>query len=94
MKLSSINPIVMKTRIHPDFYFSAYPLKALNLPETEDKSSLHIYKNSDGYIRLTGSSKVFPMINPYKEKNTKPAYNNDQPDSIEEKGTEWFASYE
>ncbi len=99
MKLPSLNPVTMKNVHQPNFYFSAYPLKALNLPEPEKKTYLRISRDTDGYINFSRNSKVFPMINPYMEKNTKPLINNsaakiNQPDNIEERESEWFASYE
>lgn len=97
MKLSSINPNAMKGKIHqPNFYFSAYPLKALNLPEAEQQSYLQIYRSSDGYISRAGSSKVLPMINVYQKHFPKKAEapKNTPPDNIEERESEWFANYE
>lgn len=98
MKLSSINPIAMKDFHQPNFHFSAYPLKALNLPEGENKTYLRISRNGDGHIKYVESTKVFPMINPYKEKNSKPLVKNTnkniQEDKVEERESEWFSNYE
>lgn len=92
----TLNPYTMKSNFHPKFYFSAYPLKALNLPEEEEKSYLHIYHDSDGHINRAGSSKVLPMINPYKAAtaNIQAVAKTDPTDHVEERDTEWFASYE
>ena len=78
------------------FYFSAYPLKALNLSEVEKKSYLHIYTKSDKSLKKSINSNVLPMINPYpvhKIENAvdvkiKPS------DHIEDRESDWFASYE
>ena len=55
-------------------YFSAYPLKALNLPEEEYQSSLRVpakdAKSSPIRIR------VLPMANPYREKDFEQAKEN------------------
>lgn len=93
----------MKSNNEPKFYFSAYPLKVLNLPEEDKKSYLHIYHDKNGHINRSGRSKVLPMINPYKQslavtnnhENPKlqPVKKN-QPDHVEERDSEWFASYE
>ncbi len=78
------------------FYFSAYPLKALNLTEAERKSYLHIYTKSDKNIKRSLRSKVLPMINPYKASDTEKTteIKNIQTDQIEERENDWFASYE
>lgn len=80
----------------PNFYFSAYPLKALNLPEEEKKSYLRIYSKKEKIIKRPFSSKVLPMINPYPEHKTinNTGVKNKPIDQIEERETDWFASYE
>lgn len=103
MKHLSVNPITMKSKNEPKFYFSAYPLKALNLPEENKKSCLHIYHDKNGHINRAGRSKVLPMINPYKESivihdgakaRMQAAKKNNKHDNIQERDSEWFASYE
>jgi hypothetical protein len=82
----------MKGKVHqPNFSFSAYPLKALNLPEAEHKSYLHIYRNSDGSMSRAGNTKILPMTTEIKKK---PVAKKKQPDHIEHRDSEWFASYE
>lgn len=78
------------------FYFSAYPLKALNLSDAEKKSYLHIYTNSDKSIKRTINSKVLPMVNPYIDQKTETTKEKkiNPPDHIEERENDWFASYE
>ena len=50
---------------HP--YISAYPLKALNLPEEEYQSELKIWANGTG--KTVARIRVMPMVNPYREKD-------------------------
>ena len=78
------------------FYFSAYPLKALNLSEVEKKSYLHIYTKSDKSLKLSTNSKVLPMINPYPEHiiENKIEVKIKPSDHIEDRERDWFASYE
>ena len=78
------------------FYFSAYPLKALNLSEAEKKSYLHIYTKSDKSLKQSVNSKVLPLINPYPEHKIENAVEvKIKPvDKIEDRESEWFASYE
>ncbi len=55
----------MKGSIKTKPYFSAYPLKALNLSSTSQSN------NNKGNIqtkRVIGRLRVLPMINPYSEK--------------------------
>jgi hypothetical protein len=86
----------MKSPGQPNFYFSAYPLKVIKDEETEKRSYLHIYtkpkkKYADGL-------KILPMVNPYSKKDESRLMQNlnkqNQPDSVEERDSDWFASYE
>jgi hypothetical protein len=98
MKLSSKNPITMKSFSQPNFYFSAYPLKAIGKSEPETKSYLHIRTRRDGKVKYAEGLKVLPMVNPYSEKEemklTEKIKKQIQPDHVEERDSEWFASYE
>jgi len=98
MKLSIKNPPTMKTPGQPNFYFSAYPLKVIKGSETEKKSYLHIYSKSRGKKKYAEGLKVLPMVNPYTEKDeVKLAQNlnkQNKPDNVEERDSDWFASYE
>ena len=102
MKLSTHNPEIMKQPIVPASYFSAYPLKALNLPEPEKKSYLHIITPAGGKektkMKYSEKKHVFPMRNVYDEKgrveNLHQSPHQTQQDNMEEKDSEWFASYE
>ncbi len=79
-----------------NFFFSAYPLKALNLTEEEKKSYLKIYSGTDKCIKRSVSSKILPMVNPYPE-NKLPGLKkikNKSSDQIEDRDPDWFASYE
>jgi hypothetical protein len=102
MKLSTYNPHIMKKAIVPAPFFSAYPLKALNLPEQEKKSYLHIITNATGKDKekkkYAEKENVFPMHNVYNEKGIPVVVNRPlsqtTTDHIEEKDSDWFASYE
>jgi hypothetical protein len=78
------------------FYFSAYPLKALNLSDAEKKSYLHIYSKSDKSTKRSLHSKILPMVNPYLEvkKEKIVEVKNKLNDRIEEMDSDWFANYE
>src|SRR5688572_26256105 len=97
MKLLLKNPSIMKSSSQPNFYFSAYPLKVLNQQEPEKKSYLHIYSNPKDKKKYAEGLKVLPMVNPYTKKDearlqkiTRQA----QPDNVEQRDSDWFASYE
>ena len=98
MKLSTLNPTNMKKATQPHFYFSAYPLKVINQPEQEKKNYLHIHTKRNGKIKYSESLKVLPMVNPYSEKDVarliQKADKQIPCDNIEERDSDWFASYE
>ena len=86
----------MKSPGQPNFYFSAYPLKALNQKEPEKKSYLHIKTGTKK--KYAESLKVLPMVNPYTQKDEakllQNVLNQTRPDNVEERDSDWFASYE
>ena len=87
----------MKSPSQPNFYFSAYPLKVLNQKEPEKKSYLHIYSNPKGKKKYAEGLKVLPMVNPYTEKDEarlQKVTRQHQPDNVEHRDSDWFASYE
>jgi hypothetical protein len=97
MKLLLKHPSIMKSSSRPNFYFSAYPLKVLNQTESEKKSYLHIYSRPKDKKKYAESLKVLPMVNPYTEKDEARLQNitrKVQPDNIEHRDSDWFASYE
>jgi hypothetical protein len=57
----------MKSAAENSPYISAYPLKALNLPEEEYQSELKLWTNGTG--KTVTRIRVMPMINPYREKD-------------------------
>ena len=62
----------MKGIAKPSFYFSAYPLKAAEQKaSTSDDVSKSPYLRSilSGRGKVTSNVRVFPMINPYREKD-------------------------
>jgi len=88
----------MKTPGQPNFYFSAYPLKVIKEADTEKKSYLHIYTRSSNKKKYAEGLKILPMINPYSKKDEARLLQNVnkqiQPDNVEERDSDWFASYE
>jgi len=88
----------MKTPGQPNFYFSAYPLKVIKGSDTEKKSYLHIYSGSRNKKKYAEGLKILPMVNPYSKKDDRRLMQNlsmqNQPDNIEERDSDWFASYE
>lgn len=96
LELTNKSNTMKSKATQPNFYFSAYPLKVLNVPESEKKSYLHIYRNKDGEVKKTGRLKVLPIKNPYKDSYfMKNETSKEKPqDSIEQRDSEWFASYE
>ncbi len=99
MTMIQKNPSIMKSKSEPNYYFSAYPLKALNIPETEKKSNyLHIVTRPGNRKKYAESANVLPMKNPYPEK-TPPnipdkKFSQKQSDHIDHRDSDWFASYE
>jgi len=98
MKLSIKNPSTMKTPGQPNFYFSAYPLKVIKGSDTEKKSYLHIYTRPSGKKKYADGLKILPMVNPYSQKDEARLLQNlnkqTQQDNVEERDSDWFASYE
>ena len=84
----------MKSKSEPNFYFSAYPLKALNLPATEKKTYLHIYRNKDGEIKAGGRVKIVPMALPKKETAVVKPIKKVDTDSVDHREADWFSNYE
>jgi len=98
MKLISQKPSTMKTPGQPNFYFSAYPLKVLNQQEPEKKTYLHIITKPSGKKKYSEGLKVLPMVNPYSAKDEARLAQNvnkhDHKDHVEDRDSDWFASYE
>ena len=98
MKLSIKNPSTMKTPGQPNFYFSAYPLKVIKGSETEKRSYLHIYSRALDKKKYAEGLKILPMVNPYSKKDEarlmRSLDKRTQPDNVEQRDSDWFASYE
>ena len=98
MKLLTQKPPTMKNPGQPNFYFSAYPLKALNQQEPEKKPYLHIITKPSGKKKYSEGLKVLPMVNPYSAKDearlSRDLNNYNHKDNVEERDSDWFASYE
>jgi len=87
----------MKSSSQPNFYFSAYPLKVLNQQEPEKKSYLHIQSKPKDKKKYAEGLKVLPMVNPYTKKDEarlQKITRQNQPDHVEHRDSDWFASYE
>ena len=98
MKTLLKNPSTMKSPSQPNFYFSAYPLKVIKEQESEKKSYLHIYTNPKSKKKYAEGLKILPMVNPYSKKDEarlmQSVNKQTQPDNVEERDNDWFASYE
>ena len=88
----------MKSPSQTNFYFSAYPLKVIKEQESEKKSYLHIYTNPKSKKKYAEGLKILPMVNPYSKKDEarlmQSVNKQIQPDNMEERDSDWFASYE
>ena len=88
----------MKSQGQPNFYFSAYPLKVIKEQDAEKKSYLHIYTNPKSKKKYAEGLKILPMVNPYSKKDEvrllQSLNKQTQPDNVEERDSDWFASYE
>jgi hypothetical protein len=98
MKLLTQKPFTMKTPGQPNFYFSAYPLKVLNQKEPEKKSYLHVYTSPKGKKKYAEGLKILPIVNPYSGQDEATLLKNEikqnQPDNVDVRDSDWFASYE
>ena len=98
MKPSIKNPPTMKTPSQPNFYFSAYPLKVIKGSDTEKNSYLHVYTGSRDKKKHAEGLKILPMVNPCSKKDEarlmQTLNKQNQADNIEERDSDWFASYE
>jgi hypothetical protein len=86
----------MKSSAQSSLYFSAYPLKALKLPESEESSYLHISSKGNDKKRFNNRLFVMPMADPYREdeKNETAERKNNNPDHLQSFDTEWYNNYE
>jgi hypothetical protein len=96
----------MKGIATPTIYFSAYSLKnAEQKPSSSNepsKSSPYLRALLAGRSRTSSKVRVFPMINPYREKDARPVMPhpaiirqlNHVPADIELTEKKWFHNYE
>lgn len=86
----------MKTSDHPALYFSAYPLKAILQATSEENLSPFLKALLTGKVRSSSRVRVAPMLNPYKESDTKPRAEKKEAESkdTEPTGEEWYKNYE
>jgi len=97
----------MKEIARPTIYFSAYSLKNAEQKTTASsneppKSSPYLRALLAGRSRTSSKVRVFPMINPYREKDARPVnarpaiirHINQVPEDIELTEKKWFHNYE
>lgn len=65
----------MKSAERKSIYISAYPLKALNLPQEEYQSELKLWAHANS--QPADDIRILPMVNPYREKDFIPKTNDD-----------------
>ena len=88
----------MKSNARSNFYFSAYPLKAVSddnagKPSTELPSYLKAILSSK--TRTLSRVRVFPLVNPYRETSIPVTPETSKvPNDIELTEKEWFNNYE
>lgn len=96
----------MKGIATPTIYFSAYSLKNAEQKTSSSnepsKSSPYLRALLAGRSRSSSKVRVFPMINPYREKDARPVLSrpaiirqmNHLPEDIELTEKRWFNNYE
>ena len=57
----------MKSAARKPAYISAYPLKALNLPEEEYQTEIRLWAHATG--QSADDIRILPMVNPYRVKD-------------------------
>jgi hypothetical protein len=88
MRPEPLKPVTMKSNAQAAPYFSAYPLKALNLSKKETANNGRIQT-----MKVVGRSRILPMVNPYTEK--KVSINKIKlPANIQPVDDNWFNNYE
>ena len=91
MKTGHLKSVAMKLNIKTTPYFSAYPLKALNISSQAPTNNNS--KNKNEATRMARRLRVMPMINPYFEK--KISINKIKlPVHIQPIDDKWFNNYE
>ncbi len=86
----------MKNNLKPSFYYSAYPLKALEQAADSDKNqqSSHLKALLSEKSKTKKSIRIFAMANPYKSKLSNLYRRLRKAKDIEPDGKEWFNNYE
>lgn len=91
------NPTHMKNNIKPSFYYSAYPLKAIEQAvvsakngEPSPRLKALLSKDQPAKSRI----RIHPMVNPYKSmlKALTPRFR--KPKEVEPTGKDWYINYE
>jgi len=88
----------MKSSAQSNFYFSAYPLKALkedNSSKPSNEPSPYLKAILSGKTRTLSRVRVFPLINPYRKSSIPEQKNTSKlPNDIELTEKDWFNNYE
>ena len=86
----------MKSSANTSLYFSAYPLKAIELDEAKSGTSASPYLKAIlcGKTKTLSRVRVMPMINPYSEKRLTVVRTSVLPADIELMEKEWYNNYE
>jgi hypothetical protein len=79
-----------------NFFFSDYPSQVLNFATEEKRPYLRVYKNEDIGAQRSITSKNLPAISAYNDPQLIPSTEekNIELVHIEERESDWFASYE
>jgi hypothetical protein len=86
----------MKNNTKPSFYYSPYPLKALEQAagSIQGPQSSHLKALLSDKSKTTSRIRVYPMTNPYKSKFTVLTPRLGKAKEIEPTGKDWFTNYE
>ena len=80
----------------PSFYYSAYPLKALEqaADSVQDPQSSHLKALLSDKTKPKSRIRIFPMTNPYKTKLSNLYRRLRKAKDVEPNGKDWFRNYE
>ena len=86
----------MKSNANASLYFSAYPLKAIQVSESkaDTASSPYLKAILCGKTKTLSRVRVMPMANPYSDKRLLTVRTSILPNDIELTETEWYNNYE
>ena len=87
---------LMKNNLKPSFYYSAYPLKALEqaADSVQGPQATHLKALLSNKTKTKNSIRISGMINPYKSKFAILNRRIRKSKDIEPDGKDWFRNYE